>query len=310
MLGSKRRLADTHRARRAFAANALRPARYAPPPALTRRVRLAVHHVEGWPVYEITPAKTQPGRTVVYWHGGAYVNEIMAVHWWFLSALAAQTQTRVIVPIYPLGAALGASRVVHTSTSIARHFMDEYGSAETILMGDSAGGGLALAVAQQLRTPDVTAAGLVLISPWLDAELSDPRQPQLEPKDAMLGIAGLREAARQYADGLPLAHRLVSPINGNAAGLPPVTIFTSTADLLSPDSYRFAAACAAVGTPCQVLTTPGALHVFPVLPTPEGRAARAIIGEVLTTTGSAGTSASPGSDQSARKQRHHDALMQ
>lgn len=282
LLGTKRAFSDTDRARRAFAKNALRPSRYAPPPLLTRHVRTSVRHVEGWPVYEITPAQGQLRRTVVYWHGGSYVREIMALHWWFLAGLAAQTQVHIIVPIYPLGAASGARRVVATATSIVREALAQHGNDKTILMGDSAGGGLALAVAQQLRDHDITPAGLILISPWLDAEISDPQQLRLEPVDRMLGIAGLREAARQYANGLALKHPLVSPLNGTAVGLPPVTIFTSTADLLAPDTYRFEAACASAGTPCRVVTTPGVPHAFALLPIPEGRAARRIIGEILT----------------------------
>lgn len=148
-------------------------------------------------------------------------------------------------------------------------------------MRDSAGGGLTVAIAQQLRDKGITAVGLVLISPWLDAEVSDPQQLRLEPLDRMLGIRGLREAARQYAAGLPLADPLVSPLNGSVTDLPSVTIFTSIADLLEPDTYRFQAACAAAGTPCRVFTTPDAPHDFPILPKREGRAARRIIRNVL-----------------------------
>lgn len=281
--GSKRYLSDTDRTREAIAANTLRPARYAPPRWLNPGVDVTLSYSEGWPVYELTPRKSQARGTVVYWHGGAYVLEIMALDWWFLAAMAVRSQTRIIVPIYPLGSVAGAQEVVTKATIISRETLVKYGNVTATLMGDSAGGGLALAVCQQLRSEGPMPKNLVLISPWLDAEVNDPRQVKLEQVDRMLAIPGLREAAREYACGLPLSDPLVSPINGGAKGLPPITIFTSTFDLLMPDSTRFEAECHNVGTPCHVFTTPAVPHAFPIIPTPEGRAARKIIYALLTT---------------------------
>jgi len=140
-------------------------------------------------------------------------------------------------------------------------------------MGDSAGGGLALAVAQALRERGHSPARLVLIAPWLDATVSHPDQPAVARRDAMLTIDGLVEAARIYAGDVGLDDALVSPIHGEMTGLPPATIFTGTSDLLLPDSRRLLDACRAAGTPCELVEGSAMQHVYPLLPIPEAKPA-------------------------------------
>jgi monoterpene epsilon-lactone hydrolase len=97
----------------------------------------------------------------------------------------------------------------------------------------------------------------------------------------MLAAAGLREAARTYACGLPLDDPRVSPLHGELAGLPPITVFTGTRDLVNPDSHRLSQLCTMAGTPCELIEMPGLPHVYPLMPTPEARAARTRMIELL-----------------------------
>jgi acetyl esterase/lipase len=141
-------------------------------------------------------------------------------------------------------------------------------------MGDSAGGGLALAVGQGLRDRGLTPRRIVLISPWLDVATEDPASRALADRDPMLAIPGLVEAARSYAGPLALDDPRVSPLHGALTQLPPITVFTGTEDLLNPDSHRLADACAAAGVSCELIEETEQPHVYPLLPTREGQAAR------------------------------------
>jgi acetyl esterase/lipase len=68
------------------------------------------------------------------------------------------------------------------------------------------------------------------------------------------------------------------------SGLPPVTSFTGTEDVLNPDSHRLQVACEAAGTEFELIEAAGMPHVYPLLSTPEGRAARRQIIERLRST--------------------------
>ena len=272
-LAAKRHVGSAERVRRDVEKHLIRPQRYAPPTHIDWRARVTARRHDGWPVYEIEPRKGAPKRTILYLHGGAYVLEISSTHWRFISRLAERAGARVTVPIYPLGPLLGPHGTVTALTDIATDLIERHGADQVVLMGDSAGGGLALAVAQALRDAGHAVARLVLVAPWVDATVSHPDQPLIAKRDAMLTIDGLVEAARIYAAGLGLEDRLVSPLNGDMTGLPPTSVLTGTDDLLLPDSRRLREACAADGTPCELVEAHGMQHVYPLLPIPEAKAA-------------------------------------
>lgn len=74
---------------------------------------------------------------------------------------------------------------------------------------------------------------------------------------------------------------MVSPINGSLAGLGPITMFCGTRDILLADAERLVALAAASGHPLDYHQAEGMLHVYPILPMPEGDAARRLIVQAL-----------------------------
>jgi monoterpene epsilon-lactone hydrolase len=143
-----------------------------------------------------------------------------------------------------------------------------------IVMGDSAGGGMALSLAQQLRdAARPLPTRLILISPGLDMTFSDPRQPVIAVQDKMLDIPGLLVAGRWYAGGLSSADPKISPLFGSLASLPPIAVFTGTHDLLNPDARRLQAKAAQDGALLSFHEYEGMFHVWPLAPIPEARQA-------------------------------------
>ncbi len=279
--GGRRLFADAAGTRRYIADRAVRPIKFAPPRRLDRRATVELRRRDGWPVYELEPRSGRSVRHILYLHGGAYINEISFWHWWFLGRVVERAPAQATVPIYPLGAVAGVARTVEGTTELAADLLEQNGADGLVLMGDSAGGGLALAVAQALRDRNLTPRRLVLIAPWLDVATDTAEVRALAPRDAMLAIPGLTEAARVYAGELPLDDPRVSPIHGDMHGLPPIAVFTGTADLLHPDSLRLARACAAAGVACEVVSAEDMPHVYPLLPTREGAGARRRIVELV-----------------------------
>lgn len=274
LTGRHRPYASADTARAHIEQRAAHPQPFGPPPRLRPKVDIALQHCSSWPIYTLTPVASAPELTVIYLHGGGWVNEITSQHWQLAAQIAHQAGATVIVPIYPLLPSATAADVIPTIVELAAQHSDVY------LAGDSAGGQIALSAALLMRDEHgLDVAGTVLISPLVDAALSNPAIAAVESTDPWLG----REALRVFADGwrgdLPVDDPRVSPLMADLTGLGPMTVFSGTRDILNPDSRLLVDKAAAAGVDVEYHEEPGLLHVYPLTPTPEGRAARRIIVE-------------------------------
>ena len=170
-------------------------------------------------------------RTVVHFHGGGYcVGSARTARSW-AAHLSAQAGCRVVLPEYrlapehPYPAALEDARAVITALS------GEVGGAEPglIVSGDSAGGGIALALALSMRDEgQERPAGCILLSPWLDLGRDRQAVPDLVRRDVLLSPAWLEACARAYAAPATWADHSVSPLRAAHSGLSPLLIQAGT----------------------------------------------------------------------------------
>jgi acetyl esterase/lipase len=263
-------------ARRHVRARELRPSSYAPPGRLHPDVRVDVEHRDGWPVYTVAPRIGTPVGSLVYVHGGGWVNEIVSQHWNLAAQIAAEANTTVTVPIYPLVPFGTASRAASFVVDLVRRNTDRYGS--TSIGGDSAGGQISLSAALALRDDhDVTLPQTILISPALDLTWSNPEIPRVQPSDPWLATPGGKVFADYWRGDRELVDPVVSPLFGDLAGLGPITMFSGTRDVLNPDAHLLVEKAKAAGVELDFHEGVGQVHVFPLLPTTVGRDMRAII---------------------------------
>lgn len=291
--GTKRMLSNVGATRKAHAASQLRPARFGPPRGLERTVDLAVRWFNGWPIYSVTPqGGSERTLTVVYLHGGAYTAEITPAHWWFVARLANDAKAHIEVPIYPLAPASTAARTVPTAAAVITSLVEAHGPERVVVMGDSAGGGLALAAALDIRDADQRQpAALILVSPWLDVTMSAERQASIEPRDPFLSRVGLADAGQSYAGDLALTDPRVSPLWGELRDLPPIIVLSAGRDILSVDADRLCEKADQAGVEVEHHQGPGLFHVYPLLPTREGAAARRmLVSKLLSIADAAGVS--------------------
>lgn len=289
-LGVHRRAQDEQGMAAEMLAAQIRPPHFAPPRSLDRHVTLGLHRDHGWRVYEMAPwGRSLPEHRVVYLHGGGYVAEIDPGHWAVCRRVSRLVPARVSVPIYPLAPGTTAARTVPTAVDIVADIMGDAGDDTLVtLMGDSAGGGLALAVAQGLRDKGIGRPRLVLIAPWVDLTMTDELIDVTGTRDPMLSMPRLRRAGELYAGDLPVTDPKVSPIYGSLSGLGPMTIFVGTRDLLLRDSQRLRDLAVAEGVSVDYHEGEGLIHVWPILPLPEARQARrAIVGSIRSSAGPA-----------------------
>lgn len=258
----------------------LRPRPFGPPRRLRGDVRVAVDHQDGWPVYELTPAGGGAGSALVYLHGGGWVNEIAPAHWRLAAQIAAEAKVAVTVPIYPLVPFATAAQVLPVVVGMVRSRVARF--AEVALGGDSAGGQIALSAAVRLRDDhDIVLPRTVLISPVLDLALQNPAIDLVESRDPWLSRPGIEVLVEYWRGDLPLSDVLVSPLRAEMGGLGPLTVFSGTRDLLNPDARLLTRRASDAGVDVDYHQGPGLVHVYPLTPTPEGRAARRVIVDSL-----------------------------
>lgn len=257
-----------------------------PPKWLPRNHDADRRTVDGFDVYTVRPKASVTGASrstsgIVYVHGGAYVSELQEEHWRLIADLADASGTAVAVPIYGLAPDHHAAQASALMQSVLGEVSVD---GPAYLVGDSSGGGLALASAMTWLTNDgATLKGLTLISPWLDIALRNPDIDAVAPRDPWLAREGVRLCGRRWAADLSLDDPRVSPIFGDLDGLPPINLYIGTDDILMPDCRTLRDKM-----PPDTITyheQPGAIHVYPLLPVPEGRAARCqIIAEIVAAT--------------------------
>ncbi|WP_342575821.1 alpha/beta hydrolase [Solibacillus sp. FSL K6-1781] len=222
--------------------------------------------------YTINEQQT-PEKVIYYFHGGAYINDPLIFHWRYLVKLAQKTNFTIVVPIYPK-----LPKHTHRECFVAIH--DLYDrlvlkyDAPFIFMGDSAGGGLAMALAQDVkRCSKKQPQHIVLHSAWLDVRGEDPRYKELEKLDPMLGVIGAQELGRLWADGLELTDYKISPVHGELIDIGLITAFVGTGELLLVDANMLLDKVKEQGIAIQYYEYPKMNHVFPVFPIPEAKKA-------------------------------------
>lgn len=245
-----------------------------PSRALRREFLVSSTTADGHETFTVAPREGASRHHILYLHGGAYVFEMIGLHWRTIAALIRRTGATVTVPIYPLAPrhswrdAFAMLRPLHAELA-ARH-----GAANITIAGDSAGGGMALALAQLLReVGDPLPGRLLLFSPWLDVATDDPGVRAIEPRDPLLAIPAAQTAGRWWADELPLDDPRVSPIHGALSGLPPIAVFTGTRDMLNADARRLRDKAAGEGADLRFHEYDGMFHVWVCTPIPEARQA-------------------------------------
>lgn len=250
-------------------------------PGLAKRWDATVADL-GFPCHVLTPRHRRPRRTLYYVHGGGYMAPIDAFHVRYATRLADAIGARVVLPDYPL-APEHTWRDSHDALveDAARWAAEEGGA---VLAGDSAGGGLALAVAESVRDRGLTpATHLVMHAPWVDLTTSTPETREVDAIDPWLNFRKLQAYAGWWA-GSPddLGRPEVSPALADLAGLPKGLVLYGTRDLLHPGCRLLVRRAAAAGWDLTALEEPDLIHVYGLLPfVPEARRAFAQVVEFV-----------------------------
>jgi monoterpene epsilon-lactone hydrolase len=237
------------------------------------------------PAHWLDAPATYTGRVLLFLHGGGYELGSLRSHGELAARLGRAAGMRVLfleyrlAPEHPFPAAID-------DVLAAWHWLrgDQHLSAGSIaIVGDSAGGGLSVALLVALRDAgEALPAAAVLMSPTVDLTSSGASMSERVDQDPISTPALLRQLSSDYLAGADPKAPLASPLFASLAGLPPLLVQAGTADLLLSDSERLATAAAETGVDITLQIGEGLPHVYQsTLGTPEAAEATEQIGQFL-----------------------------
>ncbi len=227
----------------------------------TLRARDVADHdapVAGVPCRHYQPLHAQ--STVLYLHGGGYVAGSPDSHKAITSHMARFANARVVVPDYRLAPEHPCPAAIEDAVAVYRQLLEEGVHPDTLtVMGDSAGGGLAMAMLQAIKQQEIALpASVILFSPWVDLTLTQLFDTD---RDIMLSREWLQGSAQDYGHS-DLARPQCSPLYGDLSGLPPVLIQAGSDEILLNDGLRLCEALNQAGTSARLQVHPQRWHDF------------------------------------------------
>ncbi len=233
---------------------------------------------------------SEPGQTVYYLHGGAYVACSPETHRAFTSALSRAANARVFALDYRLAPEHRFPAAVEDAVAGYRWLLNQgVDPQEIVIGGDSAGGGLTVATLIALRDAgEQLPRAAFVISPWADLACAGRSLDANDERDPMFYGAGVRWMAPVYLGGASPRDPLASPIYADLSKLPPLLIHVSDNEVLLDDSTRLADRAKQCGVNVDLRVwndLPHAWPVFVALRLPESYQALGEIARFIQQTG-------------------------
>jgi len=243
-------------------------------------VTISDAHAGGVPAEWVEAPDASRERVILYLHGGAYTSCSPRTHRRLTAALSREAHARVLTIDYRLAPEHPFPAAVEDAVAAYRWLLERNASARIAVAGDSAGGGLALALLFRLREERIALPSCaVLLSPWTDLEATHDDVTD----DPMLDAGRLKQSADMYLAGADARSPLASPVYGDLSGLPPMLVHVAADEMLVGDSERVVERARQRGVDVTFEAVPGMFHVWHIFAgyVPESDDAVAKVGAFL-----------------------------
>lgn len=217
---------------------------------------------------------TAPGasteRTILYLHPGGYAVGSVQGHRHVAAAYSRAAGARVLAIDYRLAPEHPHPGAVHDAVAAFDALVEAGAAPESIaIVGESAGGGLALATLIALRDGSAGARGgrlpacAVAVSPWTDLALTGASMDSKADEDVVNSREMLGGLAMMYLMGATAPEApLASPLYADLAGLPPMLVMAGSAEVLLDDATRFVSRARAAGADATLEVAEGMPHIW------------------------------------------------
>jgi acetyl esterase/lipase len=230
------------------------------PPKGTRFDRATIAGVQ---VDRLRQPQAAPNGTLIYIHGGAYALGSARGYRGLAAHLAAAAGMTVLLPDYSRAPTAQYPVALEEMIAVYTQLLcDGLDPKSTVIAGDSAGGGLTLALAMMLRDRGIALpAALGLICPWADLAI-DVNETRPVLRDPLILPQMAAEWAPRYVGSSDPRLPGISPVYGDMSGLPPIVMQTAGDDPISVDADKIESACAASNTALDHRRFEGLWHDF------------------------------------------------
>jgi len=228
-------------------------------------VRTRTTELGGVPAVELCAGAAAPTAcTVLYFHGGAYAIGSAAASVGLASEIARRAAATALSVDYRLAPEHPFPAAVDDALAAYRALLDRGTPAGSVaVVGESAGGGLALALLLAIRDAGLPQpSSATVLSPWTDLTQSGATMATRAKADPALTRRALQVRAADYLAGADPRTPLASPIHADLRGLPPLLIQAGGREILLDDALRLATRAARADVAVTLQTFPGAPHVF------------------------------------------------
>lgn len=233
------------------------------PASLTAEFNVREIDVNDRKAWLVTPDGRITNKIILYIHGGGYISNMTRYDWNFVRELTTKTNFRILVADYPLAPSANYKNVYDYFDDLYQIVLNHISSDDVIFIGNSAGGGIALGFTQHLRDKGTPLPSKVILnSPWLDITMSNPEIGNVDTKDKLLSIDGLRMAGQAYAEDLDPRDPKVSPIYGDFSDIPPISLFIGTHDVFLPDARKLKQHLRSLNIPLNYYEYPKMFHMW------------------------------------------------
>ena len=218
--------------------------------------------VGGVPGTWCRPNAAVPDAVILYLHGGAYIAGSAYAYRHFVGQIAARAGVAAFSADYRLAPEYRFPAAIHDAQAVCRG-LAEQGARAIGVVGDSAGGGLVLALlARAQHEAGLAPCAAAVMSPWTDLSLTAQSIQDRADADPVLTFDALAAAARAYLNGHDAYDPLASPLYGNPAGVPPLQIHVGTDEILFDDASRYVERARAARVDATLHVWQGMPHVF------------------------------------------------
>ena len=230
----------------------------------SREFEVLSSEIEGFPLLTIQKSP-QTDLHILFFHGGAYITDASPMHRKMITYLIDQMSCKVTFVDYPLAPEYTAEKVKSVVRAAYLYIAERYASEQICLFGDSAGGGLALALRQLIRDECIEKipGKTVCCSPWLDVSMSCSDYSAQAKTEKILTQKMLMNAGKKYAGSFDTKNSFVSPIYGKMDHLGDIFVSVSKDEIFLPDVHLLKEkTIKADGTTLTVLEQADAVHDY------------------------------------------------
>ncbi|MCR9155467.1 MAG: alpha/beta hydrolase [Bacteroidetes bacterium] len=228
--------------------------------------KLSIFKIAASTITELMGANTSK-ELILMVHGGAFISGPTDLHWKVLKKIAAKTGQTVWLCDYPKAPENQISAISMNIDKVYERALEEYPPDRISLLGDSVGATLIIALTQRLiQGNQEPPSKLILVSPVMDASMSNPKIAEIDVKDPMLSQAGVLSAKKMCTGEIDLKNVIISPLYASFNGFPKTTLFLGQKDITYPDQQLAVKKMEAEGVKVELILGEDMPHIWPFLP--------------------------------------------